>query len=106
MQTVGPVEGSTEGFAVVIGDNVTVGHGAVITSSTIASNVLIGQGSVIGAGSTVGTNSIIAAGAVLRPKTVVPEGELWAGNPAKCIRKTTEAEQGNIGRVSIFVLRR
>eukprot|EP01038_Epipyxis_sp_PR26KG_P006604 gene6604-9071_t len=75
-----------------IGEKVTVGHGALLTSCSIANMVLIGQGAVVEEGCVIEKNSIIAAGAVLTANTRVPTGQLWAGNPAKYVRDTTEAD--------------
>ncbi len=77
---------------VVIDDSVTVGHGALLTSCTIGSETLIGQGAIVQEGSVIGPNCIIAAGAVVLPGTMIPQGQLWAGNPAKYIRDVTEEE--------------
>ena len=77
---------------VEIGNNVTVGHGALLNSCKVSDNVLIGQGSIIGEGSIIETNSIVAAGAVVLPGTSIPFGQLWAGNPAKFVRNTTQDE--------------
>lgn len=89
---------------VEIGDEVTIGHGALLTSCTIGDRTLIGQGSVIGEGCDVGINCIIAAGAVLPPHTVVSEGQMWAGNPAKYIRDVTDEEKTFIEKVNIVVV--
>ena len=78
-----------------IGDFVTVGHGAMLTSCTIGNHVLIGQGAIIQEGSVVENNSIVAAGAVVLPDTLIPSGQLWAGNPAVYIRDVTEDEVEN-----------
>lgn len=77
----------------------TIGHGALITSCTIGTQVLIGQGSIIQEGCEIGNNVIIAAGAVVLPGTVVPEGQMWAGNPAKYIRNITDEEKAGIIKV-------
>ena len=72
---------------VSIGNNVTVGHGALMDGNIdIHDNCLIGQGSIIGTDCVVETNSILAAGAVLLPRTTIPKGQMWAGNPAKYVR--------------------
>lgn len=76
----------------VIGNYVTVGHGARLTSCLVADQCLIGQGSVVSEGCVVNTGAIIAAGAVLPPNTHVPAMQLWAGNPAKFVRAVTDSE--------------
>jgi carbonic anhydrase/acetyltransferase-like protein (isoleucine patch superfamily) len=71
-----------------------------ITTGAICFNNLFDSGSVILEGCHVNSNSIIAAGAILRPHTVVGEGEMWAGNPAKLVRKVTDAETAHLKAVS------
>ncbi len=76
-----------------IGDNVTVGHGAILHACTIEDNVLIGMQACIMDGALVEKNSIVAAGALLTPNKIVKSGELWAGKPAKFVRKLTDEEK-------------
>lgn len=78
-----------------IGDNVTIGHGALLTSCIIGDRVLIGQGSIVQEGTEIGSDVILAAGAVVAPGTNIPSGQMWAGNPAKFIRECSEAEMSN-----------
>jgi hypothetical protein len=84
---------------VSIGDNVTIGHGALLTSCVIGDRVLVGQGSIIQEGCEVENDVIIAAGAVVLPGTLIPSGQLWAGNPAKVIRPLSEQEMANFVKV-------
>ena len=67
----------------------------MLTSCLIGDQCLIGQGSIISEGCVVNSGSIIAAGAVLPPNTSVPSRELWAGNPAKFVRKVSDEEFAN-----------
>jgi carbonic anhydrase/acetyltransferase-like protein (isoleucine patch superfamily) len=85
---------------VKIGEYVTIGHGALITSSTIGNRVLIGQGAIIEAGCVVEDQSMVAAGAVVLPGTLIKTGEMWAGNPAKFVRKLSEDETKFLEAVS------
>lgn len=87
-----------------IGNYVTVGHGALLTSCTIGDNVLIGQGAIIQEGSIIESNSIVAAGAVVLPETLVPSGQLWAGNPAIFVRDVTDEEIANLEKVSKILI--
>eukprot|EP00401_Gymnodinium_catenatum_P069483 CAMPEP_0117595946 /NCGR_PEP_ID=MMETSP0784-20121206/74037_1 /TAXON_ID=39447 /ORGANISM="" /LENGTH=159 /DNA_ID=CAMNT_0005398169 /DNA_START=106 /DNA_END=584 /DNA_ORIENTATION=+ len=77
---------------VEIGDEVTIGHGALITSSIIGNRSLIGQGAIISEGCEIGENVIVAAGAVVQPGTLIPKGQMWAGNPAVFVRNVSDEE--------------
>ncbi len=82
-----------KGSPTIIGDYVTVGHNATIHACEIGDYALIGMGSVILDQSIIENNSFIAAGAVITPGSRVKSKELWAGNPAKFIRKITVTEE-------------
>ena len=69
-----------------IGNNVSIGHNAIVHGCTIHDNVLIGMGSIIMDDCIVESNSIIAAGAVLTKGTTVAAGSIYAGVPAKKIK--------------------
>ncbi len=60
---------------------------------------------MISEGCTIGNGALIAAGAVIPPGTVVPGRELWAGNPAKCVRKVTDDEWNGLMKVGVCVLK-
>ena len=77
---------------VVIGDNVTIGHSAIIRGCTIGDNTLIGMGAIILNGADIGRNCIIGAGALVTQGTKIPDGSLAFGNPAKIRRILTEDE--------------
>ena len=79
------------GPELVVGDNVTVGHGAVLHSCTVEDGSLIGMGSVILDGATIGKGSIIAANSVVLEGTDIPPGSLVAGVPGKVRRQVDEA---------------
>ena len=80
------------GFATVIGEDVTIGHKAVIHACTIEDAVLIGMGAIVLDGAVVRKHAFIGAGALVSPGKVVGEGELWLGNPARFVRKLDEAQ--------------
>jgi len=69
--------------ATVIGNNVSIGHHAIVHGCTLHDNVLVGMGAIIMDACVVESNSIIAAGAVLTEGTHVPAGSIFAGVPAK-----------------------
>ena len=80
----------------VIGNNVTVGHGAIIHGCTIEDNVLIGMGSIILDRAQIGKNSIVGAGSLVTQGKYFPEGSLILGSPAKVKRPLTEEEIENV----------
>ncbi len=80
----------------VLGDEVTVGHGAILHGCTIESRVLIGMGSILLNGVKIGAGSIIAAGTLVPEGTVVPPGSLFMGHPGKFRRALTEEDQESI----------
>jgi carbonic anhydrase/acetyltransferase-like protein (isoleucine patch superfamily) len=80
----------------VIGDDVTIGHGAVVHGSTIEDRCLIGMGAILLNGCRVGTGSIIAAGSLLPEGMVVPPGSMVMGMPAKVRRLLTADEDASI----------
>ncbi|NBT07609.1 MAG: gamma carbonic anhydrase family protein [Chitinophagia bacterium] len=84
-----------------IGNNVSIGHNALVHGCTIHDNVLIGMGSIVMDGCVVHSNSIIAAGAVVIEGTIVEEGSIYAGVPAKKVKSVSEAMiTGEINRIA------
>jgi carbonic anhydrase/acetyltransferase-like protein (isoleucine patch superfamily) len=75
-----------------IGDQVTVGHKAILHGCTVMSRCLVGMGSVLLDGAVIEEQAMVAAGAVVPPGTKVASGSLVAGVPAKVIRELTEDE--------------
>ena len=80
------------GFATRIGNDVTIGHKAIIHACTIEDAVLIGMGAIVLDGAVVRKHGFVGAGALVPPGKVVGEGELWLGNPAKKARLLSDAE--------------
>lgn len=89
-----------EGYPVIIGEGVTVGHNAILHGCRIGDNSLIGMGSIIMDGVQIGRNCLIAAGSLLTKNTVIPDGSLVMGSPAKVRRELGEAEIEEIARSS------
>jgi len=83
-------------FPTVIGDEVTVGHSAVIHGTTIEDRVLIGMGAVLLNGVHVGHDSIVAAGTLLTEGTVIPPHSLVMGRPGKVKRPLTDEDVAEI----------
>lgn len=79
-----------------IGENCTIGHGAILHGCTIEDNTLIGMGAIVLNGAQIGCNCLIAAGALVTQGSVIPDGSLVMGSPAKVKRPMTEDEiEGN-----------
>ena len=84
-----------------IGNNVSIGHNAIVHGCTIQDDVLIGMGSIIMDDCVVESNSIIAAGAVLTKGTHVPAGSVFAGMPARKIKEVDPSlSEGEIQRIA------
>lgn len=87
--------------ATIIGNNVSIGHNAIVHGCTIHNNVLIGMGAIVMDNCVVESNSIIAAGAVITQNTIVTSGSIWAGVPAKKVKEIDESNfAGEIERIS------
>ena len=84
------------GVGVCIGDEVTIGHGAVLHGCTIEDNVLVGMGAIIMDGALVMKNCIIGAGALVTAGKNFPEGSLVMGAPAQIIRTLTADKKKNV----------
>ncbi|WP_299124819.1 gamma carbonic anhydrase family protein [uncultured Winogradskyella sp.] len=84
-----------------IGNNVSIGHNAIVHGCTIEDNVLIGMGSIVMDDCVIGSNSIIAAGAVVTKNTIVESGSIYAGVPAKKVKDiSTALISGEINRIA------
>ncbi|MBF0598195.1 gamma carbonic anhydrase family protein [Faecalibacter rhinopitheci] len=84
-----------------IGNNVSIGHNAIVHGCTIHDNVLIGMGAIVMDDCIIESNSLIAAGAVITKGTHVKEGELWAGVPAKKVKDVPQSlKEGEIERIA------
>jgi carbonic anhydrase/acetyltransferase-like protein (isoleucine patch superfamily) len=84
-----------------IGNNVSIGHNAMVHGCTIHDNVLIGMGSIVMDACVVHSNAIIAAGAVVLEGTIVEAGSIYAGVPAKKVKMVSEdLIHGEINRIS------
>ncbi|HTR81871.1 MAG TPA: gamma carbonic anhydrase family protein [Bacteroidota bacterium] len=80
----------------IIGSNVTIGHGAVVHSATIRDYCLIGMGAIVLDNACVGPYALVAAGAVVLGNAIIPEGVLAAGVPAKVVRQLTMEERQSL----------
>jgi len=84
-----------------IGNNVSIGHNAIVHGCTIHDNVLIGMGSIVMDDCVIESNIIIAAGAVVTKNTLVASGSIYAGVPAKKVKDiSAELISGEINRIA------
>lgn len=87
--------------ATTIGNNVSIGHRAIVHGCTIHDNVLIGMGAIVMDHAVIESGSLIAAGAVVTENTVVKAGSLYAGVPAKKIKDVDpELFEGEVMRIA------
>lgn len=89
----GAVVHVSDDYAAIIGDDVTIGHRAIVHACRVENEVLVGMGAILLDGCHIGLRSIIAAGAVVPKGMIVPEGSLVIGTPGRIIRSLTEDER-------------
>ena len=82
--------------SVNIGNNVSIGHRAIVHGCTIHDNVLIGMGAIVMDHAVIGENSIIAAGAIVLENTIVEPGSIYAGIPAKKVKSVDKENFSNL----------
>jgi len=86
-------EFSPNGNALSIGDDVTIGHNAVIHACTVESLCLIGMGSIVLDGAVIQQGAMLGAGSLVSPGKVIEGGYLWLGSPARRVRELSEKER-------------
>ena len=82
-----------EGMACLVGDDVTVGHMAIVHACTLQDGAFVAMGATVLDGAVIETGGVLAAGAVLTPGKRIGAGEMWAGTPAKLVRVLSEEER-------------
>ena len=98
------IHASTNGPPTLIGEDVTVGHSAVLHACTLENCAFVGIGACVLDRAIVRAGGMLAAGAVLTPGKVVNPGELWGGNPARLLRELrTDERDGMIINVQRYV---
>lgn len=75
-----------------IGDDVTVGHRAILHACTVEDACLIGMGAIVLDGASIGTGSLIGAGALITPGTEIPQRSVVLGSPGKVVRQVSDEE--------------
>ncbi len=85
----------------ILGNNVSIGHNAIVHGCTVHDNVLIGMGAIVMDNVLIGENSIVAAGAVVLENTHIPPGSIYAGVPAKKVKDISpELQKGEVDRIA------
>jgi carbonic anhydrase/acetyltransferase-like protein (isoleucine patch superfamily) len=87
---------TSDRFGTTVGDDCTVGHGAILHACTIEDGCLIGMGSTILDGARIGRGSLVGAGALVTPGTDIPAGSLVLGAPARVVRPVNQKEREQI----------
>jgi gamma-carbonic anhydrase len=83
-------QGGKPGYPTIIGDDVLIGHLAMIHGCTLEDRAFVGLGTIIMDGCVIEGDAMLAAGAMLTPGKRMPSGQLWAGRPAKFLRELDE----------------
>ena len=86
--------------ATIIGDNVTVGHAAIVHACTLEDGAFVGMGATVLDGAVIERGGVLAAGSVLPPGKRIPSLELWMGNPAKLVRVLTPEQRAGFDRTA------
>ena len=84
-----------EEFPLVVGNDCTIGHGAILHGCTIGDNTLVGMGTIVLNGAVIGRDCIIGAGALIPQGVAIPDGSLVVGAPGKVRREVTEEEKAS-----------
>ena len=87
-------------FGTYIGDDVTIGHMALIHACTLEDGCMVGMHATVMDGAVVETGALVAAGALVTPGKRVKAGEMWGGSPARFIRKVSESDVAMINRIA------
>ena len=87
---------TSKGFPVIIGDEVSVGHGAILHGCVIHDRVLVGMGAIVLNGAKIGGGSIIGAGAVITEGKEIPPNSVVIGVPGKIVKQTHAVQQQHI----------
>ena len=87
-----PRPGHESGYPTIIGDEVLIGHLAMVHGCILHDRAFVGLGAIVMDGCEIEGDSMLAAGAMLTPGKRIPTGQLWAGRPAKYVRDLSEAD--------------
>ena len=87
-----PEPGREQGFPTIIGEEVLIGHLAMVHGCILHDRAFVGLGAIVMDGCEIESDAMLAAGAMLTPGKRIPSGQLWAGRPAKYVRELSEAD--------------
>ncbi len=88
-------------FPTIIGDDVTVGHAAIIHACTLRDRAFVGMGATVLDGAEIAEGGMLAAGALLTPGKRIGPGEIWQGAPARFWRVLSDEDQAKFARTSV-----
>ena len=99
-----PRPGHPDGHPTIIGEDVLIGHLAMVHGCILRDRAFVGLGAIVMDGCEIESDAMLAAGAMLTPGKRIPGGQLWAGRPAKYVRDLSEADlQGMRAGVAHYV---
>jgi carbonic anhydrase/acetyltransferase-like protein (isoleucine patch superfamily) len=87
---------TSSGHPVLIGTEVSIGHGAILHGCRIADRVLVGMGAIVLNGAEIGENSLLGAGTVVTEGTRIPPGSVVVGVPGKLIKQVSDEQREHI----------
>ena len=90
-----------EAWKLTIGNDVTVGHAAIVHACTLEDHAFVGMGATVLDGAVIEHGAMLAAGALLTPGKRIPRGELWGGSPARKMRDIPAADRADLDRIAI-----
>ena len=91
---------SSREFPTIIGNNVSVGHSALVHACTLEDYSFVGMGAIVMDGAVIESDAMLAAGGMLTPGKRIPSGELWAGRPARKMRILTSEDIADNHRIA------
>ncbi|MNN75546.1 putative acetyltransferase [compost metagenome] len=96
----GAVGHVAEGLPLMLGDDISVGHSAIIHGCRIGNGTLIGMGAIVLNGAEIGEYALIGAGSIVTENKIIPPYTLCLGTPAKVVRELTEQDLQRMARTS------
>jgi carbonic anhydrase/acetyltransferase-like protein (isoleucine patch superfamily) len=93
------------GFPCIVGNRVTIGHGAIVHGATVKDDAMVGIGAIVLNGAVIGEHSLVAAGAVVTENTFIPPGSVVMGIPGKIVRPITDEQRDFILKASSSYVR-